>query len=68
MAKARAVQSRRGRPRKVHPVGAPEPCECGRKGEYPVDGFGIVDGRWRCRDCHERETARQHRPNYCIRW
>jgi hypothetical protein len=40
----------------------PQPCdECGARGEYCVDAFGIPSDTWRCVECHEQACRRKIR-------
>jgi hypothetical protein len=43
-------------------------CECGKKGEYKIDAFGIQTETWKCRECHEHACRRKTREDYWNRY
>jgi hypothetical protein len=48
--------------KKVKKEKSPQPCdECGARGEYCVDSFGIPTDTWRCAQCHEQACRRKIR-------
>lgn len=63
-------KKKRGRPKNPpKEIGKALPCyECNAPGEYYTDTFGIVDGQWRCRTCHEQACRRVIRNDYYFRY